>query len=138
MMGPPGYNGGSTTHSPRVTQCIASDAGLKVFFSKAMKPKPVELVGNYIVEAPLGTTQTAQTATYDPGTNSVLLTGLNLPKGTPVKVTVNNVTDTEGNYMEMNVAQYADVTTWKYFIGFGLPMILATLLSIGWFATRDL
>jgi len=125
---------------PRVIQCTAAVSSLKVDFSEDMDPKDAETVEKYIIENPSGQTQSAIAAVYNAATRTVLLSGLHLSLDDPVKVTVRNVRDRHGNPISnrANSAVYSEVTVWKYVLGFGIPTLLVSLLTIVWFSRRDL
>jgi hypothetical protein len=123
-----------------VMRVIATPSSASVTFSKDMNPIKAEKPDNYTVESPPGTTVLPKTAAYDPSTRTVLLSGLAFRKGDPVKVTVKNITDSEGVEINprANSGTFKDVHNWKYFAGFGIPAILSALLALGWFQRRDL
>jgi hypothetical protein len=100
----------------------------------------VENVQNYIVESPQGKTHQARAATYSNATHTVLLTGFTFAQDEPVKVTVKGVHSVAGSAIGSrgNSATYAELTTWKYVLGLGLPSLLAFFISVAWFARRDL
>lgn len=133
--------GKSGDHTPpRVTQCSATTSSVRVTFSKEMDPKDAEIVAHYIVENPPGHTQPARAATYSSGSHTVLLSGLKLSLDSMVKVTARDVTDSHGNAIGTrgNSATYADVTTWKYLLGLGIPTLVFAAIAMLGFARRDL
>jgi hypothetical protein len=113
---------------------------VRITFSKEMDPKDAEVVAHYIIENPPGHTQPARAATYSPGSNTVLLSGLKLSLDSMVKVTVKDVTDSHGNAIGTrgNSATYADVTTWKYLLGLGVPTLVFAMVAAFGFSKRDL
>jgi len=125
---------------PRVSRVIATSSSASITFSQDMNPVKVEKPDNYTVESPPGTTVLPKTAAYDPSTRTVLLSGLAFRKGDPVKVSVKNVTDSQGEEINprANSGTFKDVHNWKYFAGFGIPAILSALLALAWFQRRDL
>ena len=132
--------GSSAGGPPRITECIATASSLKVLFSRPMDRSEVETLKNYVVENPFGKTHIPRAASYDAATRSVVLSGLDLDRDAPVKVTIRDVHDSDGRAVSSHgsSAVYREVTTWKYVLGFGIPTILAALLGIGWFSKRDL
>jgi hypothetical protein len=121
-------------------QCSATATSVKVTFSEEMDAKDAERVAHYIIENPPGHTQPARAATYSSGGHTVLLSGLKLSLDSMVKVTARDVKDANGNKIAArgNSATYADVTTWKYLLGLGLPTLAFGLLAIAVFSKRDL
>ena len=125
---------------PRVVSCTATASSVKVTFSTDMISTEVENVQNYIVESPQGRTHAARAATYSNAAHTVLLTGFTFAQDEPVKVTVKGVHSAAGTAIGSrgNSATYAELTTWKYVLGLGLPSLLAFFISVAWFARRDL
>ena len=125
---------------PRVVSCTATASSVKVTFSADMIATEVENVQNYIVESPQGRTHQARAATYSNAAHTVLLTGFTFAQDEPVKVTVKGVHSAAGTAIGSrgNSATYAELTTWKYVLGLGLPSLLAFFISVAWFARRDL
>ncbi len=130
---------GTDRVAPRVTECKATASSLKVTFSEDIEAEDAETLANYLVESPMGKTQTARAATYSATGHTVLLSGLTLDP-TFVKVTVRDVKDLNGNVIGTsgNSAIFREVSNWKYVLGFGLPAIFFTLFGIVWFSRRDL
>lgn len=126
--------------APRVTQCTATASSVRVTFSKEMDPKDAEVVAHYIIENPPGHTQPARAATYSAGSKTVLLSGLKLSLDSMVKVTARDVLDSHGNAIGTrgNSASYADVTTWKYMLGLGIPTLVFAIVAMFGFSRRDL
>lgn len=126
--------------APGVLQCVATASSVKISYSIAMDPKEVENLENYVVESPVGSTQHPHAAMYSPSAHSVLLSGCSFQPDDPVRVTVKHVHSANGVPISngRNSATYAALTTWKYVLGFGLPTILAFIVSVVWFARRDL
>ena len=120
--------------------CTATASSVKVTFSTDMISTEVENVQNYIVESPQGRTYPARAATYSNAAHTVLLTGFTFAQDEPVKVTVKGVHSAAGTAIGSrgNSATYAELTTWKYVLGLGLPSLLAFFISVAWFARRDL
>ena len=139
--GAPSPSGRRTTATaPRITQCTAVGGSLRVTFSAAMNRKDVEDATHYIVECPPGTVRAAKFATWNADSHSVLLSGLDLPSGEQVKVTVRDVRDAAGTPVPKSGswAVYSEVTPWKYLLGFGIPTLGACALAVLWFSRRDL
>jgi len=82
--------------APEVVLCTATTTSLTVAFSKDVDAAQAETVDNYAVKC-AKRTRTAKTAAYDKSRTRVILSGLTLPKGKEVKVTVSGVTDAAGN-----------------------------------------
>ncbi|MDH7568665.1 MAG: Ig-like domain-containing protein [Armatimonadota bacterium] len=124
----------------RLLECAATPASLRLTFSRQVQRGEAENPDNYVVESPVGHTLKPAAAVYDPATRTVLLSGLTLTAGVPVKVTVRDVRDAEGNPIASphNTALYTEVTTWKYFLGFGIPALGFALVALAWFSRRDL
>ncbi|MHB0997843.1 MAG: hypothetical protein ACYC27_01240 [Armatimonadota bacterium] len=123
----------------QVVQVSATPVSASVVFSQDMDPVKVEKIDKYVVESPLGTTQVPQTAAYSPSTKTVLLGGLSFKKGDPVKVTVKDVTSTEGKKISaINSAIFREVQNWKYLAGFGMPALVFLMFGVVWFSRRDL
>ena len=78
--------------------------------------------------------------TYSPTAHTVLLSGFSFSSDDPVKVTVKHVRSMAGVTISSrnNTATYAALTTWKYVLGLGLPSLFAFIISVAWFARRDL
>jgi hypothetical protein len=127
---------------PRVAKVTATRTSASVTFSKDMDTATVEKLENYTVESPVGRTHEPKTATYNVATKTVLLSGLSLSAGSPVKVTVKNVADLNGNKIRnnprFNSGMFTEVQNWKYFAGFAAPMLLFAALAVVWFSRRDL
>jgi hypothetical protein len=102
----------------------------------------VEKLENYTVESPVGRTHAPKTAAYNAATKTVLLSGLSFNAGSPVKVTVKNASDLNGNKIRntprFNSATFTEVQNWKYFAGFAAPTLLFAALAVVWFSRRDL
>lgn len=128
------------TRPPAISTCVATGTSVKLTFSTSMNAVELENLSNYIIESPLGTIQVAHAAMYSPASHSVLLSGCTFREDDTVKVTIKNVHSAAGNLLPLgkNSATYAALTTWKYVVGFGLPTVLAFIISIVWFARRDL
>ncbi|MGC8668703.1 MAG: ABC transporter permease [Chthonomonadales bacterium] len=129
-----------TAAAPRVTRCVAVGGSLRVTFSAEMNRKDVEDPLHYVVECPPGSIRTPAYATWNADTRSVLLSGLDLPAGEQVKVTVRDVRDASGAPVSEpdSWAVYSEVTPWKYLLGFGIPTVGACVLALFWFCRRDL
>jgi ABC-type transport system involved in multi-copper enzyme maturation permease subunit len=125
---------------PRVVSCTATASSVKATFSTDMVATEAENVQNYIVESPQGRTHVVRAATYSNATHTVLLTGFTFAQDEPVKVTVKGVRSAAGTAIDSrgDSATYAELTTWKYVLGLGLPSLLAFFISVAWFARRDL
>jgi hypothetical protein len=125
---------------PRVTRVRATRATVSVTFSQDMDPVEAEELGNYTVESPPGTLRLPKTGAYDPSEKTVLLSGLSLAPGDPVKVTVDNITSRGGAKIDPrhNSATFSEVQTWKYLVGFGVPTLLFAFVGVAWFSWRDL
>lgn len=125
---------------PQVVRVTATETSASVAFSGDMDPVAIEKPANYTVESPTGSTHTPATVAYDPSTRTVLLSGLTFRKGDPVKVTVKDVADQDGRKIDdrRNSGLYREVHDWKYFVGFGVPALLAMVLGVVWFSRRDL
>ncbi len=126
--------------APRLTALEATQSSLRATFSEPLDLKSAEDTAHYVVENPVGNRQSARAATYRSDTRTVLLSGLNLDLAVPVKLTVTDVRDTAGNPVSVrgNSLIHAEVTAWKYVLGFGLPAVCAALLAVVWFNRRDL
>ncbi len=126
--------------APAVLQCEATASSVKISYSSTMDAKEVETLDNYVVESPVGNTQHPHAAMYSPTAHSVLLSGCSFQPDDPVRVTVKHVHSANGVPISnsRNSATYAALTTWKYVLGFGLPTIIAFIVSVVWFARRDL
>jgi len=124
----------------RVAQVKATRTSVTVTFSQDMDPVEAEELGNYTVESPVGATRLPKTGTYDPSGKTVLLSGLKFAPGDPVKVTVKNITGSNGAKIDPrhNSATFSEVQTWKYLVGFGVPALLFACLGAVWFSRRDL
>lgn len=125
---------------PHVVSCTAGPTSVKVTFSEPLDSKTAEDPGNYTVESPAGHILAARAATYSVGSRAVLLSGLPLTSGAPIKVTATEVKDAAGNRVARtgNSATYSEVATWKYVVGFGAPTLAFCLLSVVWYSRRDL
>lgn len=127
---------------PRVIKVTATRTSVSVTFSEDVDAASAEKLENYTVESPLGRTHEPKTAAYNAATRTVLLSGLSLSAGSPVKVTVKNVADLNGNkirnHPRFNSGTFVEVQNWKYFVGFAVPTLLFAALAVGWFARRDL
>lgn len=139
---PPGPGTGrrSSALAPRIVRCSAVGGSLRVTFSAIMNRKDVEEPAHYLVECPPGTVRTPGFATWNEDSRSVLLSGLDLPAGEQVKVTVRDVRDASGTPVPRagSWAVYSEVTPWKYLLGFGIPTLGACAFAIFWFSKRDL
>ncbi len=126
--------------APRVLGLSATPSSLRVQFSEDLDRASAESPENYLVENPPREQKSARLATYTPSARSVLLTGLTLDLESAVTVTVRDVKDKAGNTVAPggSRATYTEITTWKYLLGFGVPALVAGLLSVVWFARRDL
>lgn len=82
---------------PQVLQAVATPTSMTVVFSKELDAAKAEEPGNYLLEGDEGALAPAQTAVYDKVRSSVVLSGLDLPAGQKIKVTVRNVTDIGGS-----------------------------------------
>jgi ABC-type transport system involved in multi-copper enzyme maturation permease subunit len=83
----------------KIVSASASNTSLTIFFSRALNSNTAGNIDNYVVESPEGNRITAQTATYDPSNDSVVLAGLSLKSGYPVKVSGQNITDIGGGLL---------------------------------------
>ena len=128
--------------SPRVIKVTATRTSASVAFSEDVDAASAEKLENYTVESPVGRTHEPKTAAYNATTKTVLLSGLSFGAGSPVKVTVKNVADLNGNKIRnsprFNSGTFTEVQNWKYFIGFAAPTLLFAALSVVWFSRRDL
>lgn len=124
---------------PRLTRISATQSSVQVAFSEKLDKATAEATENYVIENPVGRRTSARVATYRSDTHTVLLSGLNLDLGVPVKVTVQGIKDPSGNTVGArgNAAIYTEVTPWKYVLGFGLPALASALLAVLWFNRRD-
>lgn len=131
---------GADRSAPRVLQCTATAGSVKVTFSTALNSKEAETIQNYTVESPQGKTHLPRIASYSPAAHTVLLSGFDFAADDPVKVTVKDVHSADGIPISTrnNTATYAELTTWKYVVGLGLPSLTAFFIAIFWFARRDL
>lgn len=137
---PDGSSPNQGDRPPRVTQVKATRATVSVTFSQDMDPVEAEELENYTVESPPGTTRLPTTGAYDPAGKTVLLSGLSFAPGDPVKVTVENITGSNGAKIDPrnNSGTFSEVQTWKYLLGFGVPALLFALVGGVWFSRRDL
>jgi hypothetical protein len=113
---------------------------VSVTFSQDMDPVAAEELGNYTVESPPGALRLPKAGAYDPSSKTVLLSGLSLAHGAPVKVTVENTTSRGGAKIDPrhNSATFSEVQAWKYLVGFGAPALLFALVGVAWYSWRDL
>jgi hypothetical protein len=93
--------------APLLLQCTATGTSLTLTFSKDLDAARAEDPAGYLLEGENGTNYVARTAVYDRPHTSVILSGLDLPAGGTLKVTVRNVTDAGGSA----ISPAADSTT---------------------------
>lgn len=126
--------------APRVLQVTAAATAVRVVFNERLDRESAEIVDNYVVESPPGTTRNPRSATWEPTSRTVTLAGVDLPEGETVQVTVRGVTDEAGNAIGRrgNSGRWVEVTIWKYVLGFLAPTIVFSVLAVAWFARRDL
>lgn len=124
----------------RLSNLTVTPTSARLTFSGPLDPQSASSPENYVVESPLGSVQKVSSALYNRTTNTVILTGLQLPSGRPVKVTVTGVVDQQGYpiHPAYNSLIYTEVQNWKYFLGFGLPTLIFIFLSLVAFSYRDL
>lgn len=83
---------------PQVMDATATASSIVVTFSKRLDPDKAELPDNYQLELPNSSAPVLPTAAaYDKTKDTVTLSGLKLPEGEKVKVTVRGVTDPGGS-----------------------------------------